>query len=75
MPVTYASKTPAAGFFGLGDEIECDAKKARFRIKMEEAARRRDAALVPCWRPQLGPLEERLLDDDPIAEDEFSAWD
>lgn len=75
MPVTYASKTPAAGFFGLGDEIECDAKKARFRIKMGEAARRRDAALVPCWRPQLGLSEERLLDDDPIAEDEFSAWD
>lgn len=61
MPVTYASKTSAAGFFGLGDEIECDAKKARFRIKMEEAARQRSRARTLCgkWTPGGGCVSSR----------------
>lgn len=75
MPVTYASRTPAAGFFGLGDEAECDAKKGRFRKMMEEAARGRNAEPVPCWMPELGVSGEQSFEDDPIAEDEFSAWD
>lgn len=75
MPVTYASRTPAAGFFGLGDEAECDAKKGRFRKMMEEAARGRNADPVPCWMPELGVSGEQSFEDDPIAEDEFSAWD
>lgn len=75
MPVTYASRTPAAGFFGLGDEAECDEKKGSFRKRMEEAARGRNTEPVPCWTPELGVSGERPFEDDPIAEDEFSAWD
>ena len=42
---------------------------------MEEAARGRNTEPVPCWTPELGVSGERPFEDDPIAEDEFSAWD
>lgn len=75
MPVAYASKTPAAEFFGLGDEAECDAKKARFHERMEAAAKGCAAAPVPCWMPDLSPSEGSPAEADSIADDEFSAWD
>lgn len=75
MPVAYASKTPAAEFFGLGDEAECDAKKARFHERMEAAAKGCAATPVPCWMPDLSLSEGSPAEADPIADDEFSAWD
>ena len=75
MPVTYASKTPAAEFFGLGDETECDAKKALFHEKAATAAEGQRLEPVPCWMPELGASKEPSPEGDPIIADEFSAWD
>ena len=75
MPVTYASNTPAAGFFGLGSEEECDRKRVEFRAEMEKEASRRASEGPDVWMPD---FEERKSVDavqDDIDGDEFSAWD
>lgn len=75
MPVLAASLTPAAGFFGLGNPAECDAKRKLFREREELAASKRDEGPVLYWMPDLGLQHGTASGDDAIADDEFAAWD
>lgn len=74
IPVTYASMTPAAGFFGLGDEAECDARRRAFRRRMEARAAAAPAPPVP-WAPDFGAVREEGSPEDGIEGDELAAWD
>lgn len=77
-PVGYASNTPAGAFFGLGDEVECALKRARFRAAMENRAAERDKnGTVPIWCPDFGEdvPDDKDGKDTGIAGDEKSAWD
>lgn len=71
MPVTYASNTPAAQFFGLGSEDECDDKRFSFRLRMENNRGWNDP--VDAWIPDF----ERYAATDPETntDDDWSAWD
>lgn len=74
MPVTYASKTPAAGFFGLGTEKECDEKRMAFRARMADSAAA--APEIPqAWAPNFDAFESEVARAAQVAYDEFSAWD
>jgi type IV secretory pathway TraG/TraD family ATPase VirD4 len=74
IPVTYASRTPAAAFFGLGSEAECDAKRAAFRRRMEDRAAAAPAPPEP-WAPDFGAVREEGSPEDGIEGDELAAWD
>ena len=74
IPVTYASKTPAAGFFGLGSEAECDAKRMAFRHACEERASTA-AFEIPVWQPDFEACKSSATAQAEVAADEWSAWD
>lgn len=75
IPVTYASKTPAAAFFGLGNEEECDGKRIAFREKMEAEASSAKCRKPEVWEPDFPAVERKGDLPESIAEDELGAWD
>lgn len=71
LPLTYANKTPAGAFFGLGDEEQENAKRRAFYAKALEEAD--DAATEPqVWCPDFAEPESN---EDRVESDEFAAWD
>lgn len=75
LPVVYASDTPAAAFFGLGAEGECDAKRIESRERMEaERPAEPDMGSI-VWCPDFAKYLGSPDSGDAIEADEFSAWD
>lgn len=74
MPVTYASETPAARFFGLGTEDECDEKRMAFRARMTDSAAAAPAT-PPAWAPDFDAFKSETTQAAQVVDDEFSAWD
>ncbi len=74
MPVTYASKTPAGKFFGLGSEDQCDTKRIAFRKQMEaNSAFNNDP--ISYWHIDFEKYKSNSTIKDEVEQDEFSAWD
>lgn len=74
IPVTYASSTLAADFFGLGSEDECDAKRMEFRRAMIDAATGMPA-LPQAWAPDFEAFKSDTTKAAQVVDDEFGAWD
>ena len=73
MPLTYANRTPAGAFFGLGDESHEREKRKAFRQRLESM--QADKVPVHPWCPDFAKhLPEATVDDGIIA-DEACAWD
>ena len=73
MPLSYANKTPAGAFFGLGSEKEEFAKRLAFRKRMGE--QESETKPAPWWCPVFDEYLPKTSAEEGIAEDEFLAWD
>ncbi len=74
MPVTYASGTPAGGFFGLGSEAECDAKRIAFRRDVKNQAASSEQG-VDIWRVDFDACKSEQTAQAEVVDDEWQAWD
>lgn len=74
MPITYASKTLAASFFGLGDEKECADKAMEYFARKKEHADQIKRN-VDIWIPDFGAEANKKTNNPEIDADEFSAWE
>lgn len=74
MPVTYASGTPAGGFFGLGSEAECDAKRIAFRRDAKNQAAASEQGF-DIWRVDFDACKSEQTAQAEVVDDEWQAWD
>lgn len=73
-PLTYASKTPAGKYFGLGDKAHDREKCEAFRKLMMQAQGTRPAPAEP-WCPDFNLPKYSCDVDDCIDDDDAAAWD
>jgi hypothetical protein len=74
LPVNYASKTPAGGFFNLGNQEECNASRMAFR-RAQKARQARSTKTVESWVPNFQEIKSGESAALEIVADEWSAWD
>lgn len=73
-PLSYANRTPAGAFFGLGSEEDERRKKAGYYNRAMAEADKERHRLPDVWCPDFDDEEEN--EKKPIVEDdEWSAWD